>query len=64
MVRRIADAQSDPKGVYRYFVRHHLLGRLGRPEDVAYRALYRASDGASFVTGTALVVIDGGYLSR
>ena len=35
------------------------LGRLGQPEDVAYGALYLASDEASFVTGSELV-IDGG----
>ena len=32
--------------------------RLGRPEDMAYGALYLASDEASFVTGSKLV-IDG-----
>ncbi len=35
------------------------LGRIGQPEDVAAGALYLASDDASWVTGTALV-IDGG----
>lgn len=38
------------------------LGRVGRPEEIARAALYLASDGASFVTGTALVV-DGGSLA-
>ncbi len=37
----------------------HPLGRVGTPEDMAYGALYLASDEASFVTGTTLV-IDGG----
>ncbi len=35
------------------------LGRLGRAEDIAFGALYLASDEASFVTGSELV-IDGG----
>ena len=35
------------------------LGRLGQPEDVAYGVLFLASDEASYVTGSELV-IDGG----
>ncbi len=35
------------------------LGRIGRPEDVAYGALFLASDESSFMTGSELV-IDGG----
>ena len=38
------------------------LQRIGRPEDIAQAALYLASDAASFVTGTVLVV-DGGGLA-
>lgn len=39
------------------------LPRLGEPEDIARAALYLASDDASFVTGTTLVV-DGGWLAQ
>jgi NAD(P)-dependent dehydrogenase (short-subunit alcohol dehydrogenase family) len=36
-----------------------LLGRLGRPEEVADVALFLASNESSYVTGTDIVV-DGG----
>jgi len=39
------------------------LGRMGRPEEIAYAALYLASDEAAFVTGSALV-IDGGWTAK
>jgi meso-butanediol dehydrogenase / (S,S)-butanediol dehydrogenase / diacetyl reductase len=37
----------------------HPLGRIGTPLDIAEAALFLASDAASFITGTCLVV-DGG----
>ena len=37
------------------------LKRLGKPEDIAYGAIYLLSDASSWVTGINLI-IDGGYL--
>jgi NAD(P)-dependent dehydrogenase (short-subunit alcohol dehydrogenase family) len=41
----------------------HLLNRVGTPREVAHAVLFLASDEASFITATPLLV-DGGYLAR
>jgi len=43
--------------------RHHPMGRLGEPEEVAKAIAFLASDDASFITG-AILAVDGGYLAR
>jgi 2,5-dichloro-2,5-cyclohexadiene-1,4-diol dehydrogenase 2 len=39
------------------------MGRMGRPEEIAYGSLYLCSDEAAFVTGAELV-IDGGWFAQ
>ena len=46
-----------------YWVGNTPIGRLGRPDDVAYGVLFLASDESSFMTGSELV-IDGGLTAK
>jgi NAD(P)-dependent dehydrogenase (short-subunit alcohol dehydrogenase family) len=47
-------------GRYESIMSHIPMKRPGTPDDIAYGALYLASDAASYVTGSVLV-IDGGW---
>ncbi len=40
-----------------------MLGRVGYPREIAYAALFLASDEASFVTG-AVIPVDGGWTAK
>ncbi len=52
---------ADPEGRQRMLGKVP-MGREGRREEVGYAVLFLASDEASYITGTELVV-DGGYLA-
>ena len=54
----IAELRKDPAWTERQ-MRRLLLNDFGRPEDIAYAALYLGSDESAFTTGATLVV-DGG----
>lgn len=49
-------AQPDAAAAMRQVLSFHPLGRIGTPRDVADAALFLASDAASFISGTFLVV--------
>lgn len=53
----------DPEEAERAVIDQHLLGRLGRPEDIANLALWLASDESTFATGQ-LYVHDGGLTAH
>lgn len=49
---------GDP--AHDYQIRNTFLGRVGLPREVAYAALFLASDASSYVTG-AIIPVDGGW---
>lgn len=45
--------------IHKEVLKFYPVGRLGKPEDIAYAAIYLASDEAGFVNG-AILAVDGG----
>ena len=63
---QLAEMEANPDKVfppgyrYRDVIALHPIGRVGLPEDVAWPAVYLASDESTWCTGASLP-IDGGY---
>lgn len=63
MTERLTNLFGGEAAVNDALVNRHPIGRIGVPSDVAGAAVFLASDDASFMTGSDLVV-DGGYLAQ
>ncbi len=59
----LTSALTGDEELRRVLESRHPMGRLGKPEEIAFAALYLASDESAFVTGAPLVV-DGGYTAQ
>ena len=59
----IQDAAEDKNACLRYWKANIPMGRVGSVREIAYLALYLASDEASYVTGSNFF-IDGGMTSQ
>jgi NAD(P)-dependent dehydrogenase (short-subunit alcohol dehydrogenase family) len=59
MMRDWINDAEDPKATEELQTKPILLGRIGKPEEIAETALFLASEASSFLTGS-IVVADGG----
>jgi NAD(P)-dependent dehydrogenase (short-subunit alcohol dehydrogenase family) len=59
MLQKEVDMQEDKEAYLKEMDELHPIGRVGRPEEVAFAVLMVASDEASFITG-ANIPVDGG----
>jgi NAD(P)-dependent dehydrogenase (short-subunit alcohol dehydrogenase family) len=63
MVESYLREQGDVQAGRKALDALHPIGHVGEPDDIAYGAVYLASDESKFVTGAELV-IDGGYTAQ
>ena len=63
MSRRHGEAMGRPEPVFGYDPDARVLGRIGRPEEIAGAIRFLVGPDASFVNGSAFVV-DGGMLAK
>lgn len=63
LIERQLVGVDDPDALLRTWGGDTILGRLGRPEEIAAGAVFLAASESSYVTGSALMV-DGGYTAR
>ena len=55
---------DDPEAITEILVAKHPLGRIATADDVAWAALFLASDRASYITGVSLPIDGGRHLGR
>lgn len=55
----VTQRDLDDPATHEKLIQKCFTGRIGKPEDIAYAALYLASDESAFVTGTNLMVDNG-----
>jgi NAD(P)-dependent dehydrogenase (short-subunit alcohol dehydrogenase family) len=61
MVQSIIEMDRDPEGLKKILDKMHPLGRVAQPSEIGEVIAFLASDRASFMTGS-IVVVDGGLI--
>ncbi|MGF6768062.1 NAD(P)-dependent dehydrogenase (short-subunit alcohol dehydrogenase family) [Paraburkholderia sp. GAS199] len=63
LLDEVFESSDDPAALRKRFEDSTVLGRLGKPEEIAAAAAFLASDESGFMAGANLV-IDGGWTAR